>query len=323
MDRIERRSELTSTEAANLLAVHPSTVKRWCNDGDLPSELTPGGHRRIPIDAAVGFARDRGIPTVLAPFRPYEPHVWNAFQAIENDRSYAALHALALQWTRRGDFERIEQLYLALGRADFITFCDFCDHAVRGLLVEVGEQWQKGRMRVGDEHMVTQAITGALLVLRREWLDRTGSGSIDANGVRPPRTDRPVAVVGTVEGNLHAIGALCVRMLLERMGWIVYYPGVDVPIEDFGIIQMSREADLVCISLPPGGALGDVTRCLSSLANRYDRARPFSVAFGGSTTLSLEGEVEEGPFRSVAFYQECASLREALEQGLGTQQGRP
>jgi excisionase family DNA binding protein len=338
MDRIERRSELTSTEAASLLAVHPSTVKRWCNDGELPSELTPGGHRRIPIDAAVGFARDRGIETVLTPFHPYEPHVWTAFQSIASEGSFKTLHALALQWTRRGDFERLEQLYLALGRADFLTFCDFCDQAIRGLLAEVGDQWQKGRMRVGDEHMVTEALASALQVLRREWLEERRSGgapaatngssngtrvaSLPASGVPAAKPGQPVAVVGTMEGNLHAIGALCVRILLERMGWLVLYPGTDVPVEDFGIIQMSREADLICISLPPGGSLGDVSRCLTTLAARYDRARPFSVAFGGSTTLSLEGQIEEGPFRSVAFYQECTSLREALEQGLGTQKGR-
>ncbi len=324
-DRTERRvprATLTSTEAASLFAVHTSTVKRWCNEGDLPSELTPGGHRRIRVDAAAGFARDRGILTVLTPFHPFESHVWSAFHAIATGSSYGPLHALALQWTRRGDFERLEQLYLALGRADFISFCDFCDHAVRGLLAEVGEEWEKGRMRVGDEHMVTQAITAVLQVLRREW-QQERAATRARYGAEASRPRQPVAVVGTPEGNHHAVGALCIRLLLERMGWRVFYPGADVPIGDFGVIQMSREADLVCISLPPGGSLGDVARCLSTLAARYDHARPFSVAFGGSTTLALEGRIEERPFRSVTFHHDCASLREALERDLETLQGTP
>jgi excisionase family DNA binding protein len=45
MERIPDIVALTSTEAASLLDVHPSTVKRWCNDGELDSELTPGGQR--------------------------------------------------------------------------------------------------------------------------------------------------------------------------------------------------------------------------------------------------------------------------------------
>jgi excisionase family DNA binding protein len=310
------RASLTSTEAASLFAVHPSTVKRWCNEGNLPSRLTPGGHRRIRIDDAAGFARARGIPTLLAPFHPFESHVWTALRAIETTGSHGALHALALQWVRSGDFERLERLYLALGRADFLSFADLCDHAIRGLLAQVGDEWQKGRMRVGDEHMVTQAITGALHGLRHEFLQERAA--LRRSGSTLSASPQPVAVVGTPEGNHHAIGALCIRLLLERTGWTVFYPGPDVPIEDFGVIQMSREADLVCISLPPGFGLGDVTRCLSSLAARYDRARPYSVAFGGSTGLELEREISPGPFKSVAFYRDCASLLTALERGSTT-----
>lgn len=310
MDRFEASFELTSSETANLLAVHPSTVKRWCNEGDLTSEVTPGGHRRIPIDAAVTFAQDKGIRTVLTPFHPYEPHVWTALRGVEERDSFDALHELGLQWARRGEFERLEQLFLALGRGESLSFCAFCDRGLRGLLQRVGQEWQNGRMRVGDEHMISQAITGALLTMRREWLD---------NRPRNGRRDRPVAVVGSLEGNRHALGALCVRILLERLGWNVYYPGPDVPIADFALIQMSREASLVCISLPPTGTMGDVSRTLEVLAEHYNRARPYAVAFGGPAGFSLEGESQEGPFESVSFFQECTTLRQAVDQGLGSQ----
>ena len=308
MNRFGPNPALTSSETASLLAVHPSTVKRWCNEGDLPSEVTPGGHRRISVDAAVAFARDKGIRTILAPFHPFEPHVWAALRGIEDSGSFEPLHMLGLQWARRGEFERLEQLFLALGRSGTIPFCSFCDRGLRGLLHRVGEEWESGRMRVGDEHMISQAATAALLTLRREWLD-----------ARPDKnaTGRPVAVVGTLEGNHHSLGALCVRILLERLGWDVFYPGPDLPIADFSVIQMSREASLVCISLPPAGTMGDVSRSLEVLSEHYNRARPYAVAFGGPSSLALEGESREGPFESVSFFQECSGLRRAIEQGLG------
>ncbi len=34
-------------EAASILGVHPSTVRHWADSGDLPSQRTPGGHRRF------------------------------------------------------------------------------------------------------------------------------------------------------------------------------------------------------------------------------------------------------------------------------------
>lgn len=37
----------TLSEAAKLLSVHPSTLRRWANNGDIPVMTTPGGHRRF------------------------------------------------------------------------------------------------------------------------------------------------------------------------------------------------------------------------------------------------------------------------------------
>ncbi|MDH3271049.1 MAG: helix-turn-helix domain-containing protein [Gemmatimonadota bacterium] len=310
MDQFEAKTELTSSEAAALLDVHPSTVKRWCNDGELDSEQTPGGHRRIRIDAAVRFAEEHGTRTVLSPFHTFEAQVWTALRAVEEEHSFRQLHDLALHWARGGAFEHLEQLYLALGRAEYVSFCVFCDEAVRGLMGEVGAEWQRGRLRVGDEHMVSQAIHAALITLRREWLDRR----------RDPTTSgetRPVAVVGTMMGNHHQLGALCVRLLLERCGWEVYYPGHDVPIEDFAEIQRAREATLVCISLGPAGTIGDVTRSLTLMSEFYDRGRPYSIVFGGAANLDVVEVTHEGLFESVAFLDECRTLREALEAGLG------
>jgi len=38
---------LSLGDAASLLGVHPSTVRHWADEGDLPSRRTPGGHRRF------------------------------------------------------------------------------------------------------------------------------------------------------------------------------------------------------------------------------------------------------------------------------------
>jgi excisionase family DNA binding protein len=38
---------LSLSEAAELLGVHPSTVRNWADEGKLPVQRTPGGHRRF------------------------------------------------------------------------------------------------------------------------------------------------------------------------------------------------------------------------------------------------------------------------------------
>jgi len=50
---------LTPTEAARLLLVSPITVRAWAQKGLLPSETTPGGHRRFRLEEVERFKRSR------------------------------------------------------------------------------------------------------------------------------------------------------------------------------------------------------------------------------------------------------------------------
>lgn len=48
---------LTLSEAAQRLGVHPSTVRRWTDSGDLLCARTPGGHRRFLAEHLDAFLR--------------------------------------------------------------------------------------------------------------------------------------------------------------------------------------------------------------------------------------------------------------------------
>jgi excisionase family DNA binding protein len=50
---------LTLSEAARSLEVHPTTLRRWANNGDIPVMVTPGGHRRFAASDLARFARER------------------------------------------------------------------------------------------------------------------------------------------------------------------------------------------------------------------------------------------------------------------------
>ncbi len=304
MERFNPDLTLTSSETADLFAVHASTVKRWCNDGEIPSEKTVGGHRRIHLEDAMAFARDRGIRTVLSPFHPYEPHVWTALQEIRESGSFRRLHSLAMGWVARGDMRRVSALYDAVARDPAVTFCAFCDNGIRGLMAQVGEAWAQGRLRIADEHLVTQVMTEVLMKFRvelRDQADRDGHGG-----------SGPVAVVGTLEGNQHHLGSLCIRILLELEGWDVCYLGPDVPVEEFAVIQRGRDASLVCAALPPFSQPGDVARAVRILAEFYDPDRPYSLALGGGVPADLDPALLAGPFVAAESLSSCASLQEVL-----------
>lgn len=310
MERFNPDLTLTSSEVADLLGVHASSVKRWSNDGEIPSEKTAGGHRRVHLEDALAFARARGIQTILSPFHPYEPHVWTALQEVRQEGSFKRLHQLAMGWVTRGQLRRLTALYDVLARDPSLPLCRFCDEGVRGLMVKVGQAWAEGRLRVAEEHMVSQAMTEVLLKLRSE--------EREARGRNGWHDGAPVAVVGTMEGNQHHLGSLCVRLLLERMGWEVFYLGPDVPVEEFAVVQRGRDAALVCVSLPPAAQPGDVSRAVRVLSEFYDPDRPYALALGGGVPQDLEPALLEGPFADVRCLGSCASLGDALEAGFAS-----
>ncbi len=46
---------LSTSQAAEVLGVHPNTIRRWADDGKLSAMITPGGHRRFALDDLRAF----------------------------------------------------------------------------------------------------------------------------------------------------------------------------------------------------------------------------------------------------------------------------
>src|SRR5215467_12499036 len=46
---------LTLSQASTVLGVTPNTLRRWADRGQIPSFVTPGGHRRFPLAAITSF----------------------------------------------------------------------------------------------------------------------------------------------------------------------------------------------------------------------------------------------------------------------------
>lgn len=46
---------MTLTQASRKLGVTPNTLRRWADRGQVPSFVTPGGHRRFPLSAIMSF----------------------------------------------------------------------------------------------------------------------------------------------------------------------------------------------------------------------------------------------------------------------------
>lgn len=54
---------LTLKQAAEKLAVHPTTLRRWADKGAIPVMLTPGGHRRFSAADLAGWSKGNSNET--------------------------------------------------------------------------------------------------------------------------------------------------------------------------------------------------------------------------------------------------------------------
>lgn len=52
-------------EAAKLLGVHPTTVRNWADQGDLPFRRTPGRHRRFSREVILQWAAENKTPSSI------------------------------------------------------------------------------------------------------------------------------------------------------------------------------------------------------------------------------------------------------------------
>ena len=65
-DNLQDTIWLSIGEAAERLGIHPSTLRRWADDGDIPFMITPGGHRRFSAEEIDRFKDERHRLRVVA-----------------------------------------------------------------------------------------------------------------------------------------------------------------------------------------------------------------------------------------------------------------
>lgn len=82
---------LTLSQAADALGVHPTTLRRWADNGAIPVHLTPGGHRRF-LESDI-HARVTGHASQLSQSllpRAQAGRIWADFALVETrQRLYA------------------------------------------------------------------------------------------------------------------------------------------------------------------------------------------------------------------------------------------
>ena len=330
-------TSLRTRDAAALLGVHPSTVRRWFGAGEVgarrgegasagtarPGSVTtsPGGHRRISLRQLLRVALERGHEVYLHRFGADAARAWNAAQAVAEGDPGPACDAL-VHWLKARRIPLIGRFLRHLGGEAGAPAPEVLDGVFGGFMRRVGDGWRRGELPIRDERAasreVAETIHTFLLANSRagagrdtEWAGAAQDSARAAAGLGP---ESPAAIVGTIEHDQHVLGSLLVRLTLVQRGWRVEHLGSGVPIAEIVAAQRAVRASLVCVSLTPPKGPADAHRFVEVAGALADPRRPFSLVIGGSAVRGVGLEPRCGPFTRVAVIDSLAGLHRWMDR---------
>lgn len=161
--------------------------------------------------------------------------------------------------------DALERLLAAVRAYDEAAAHAVLDEALAGFALEtvlrelilpalrrIGDEWERGRLEVAQEHFGSNLVRERLLGLARFW--GRGGG--------------PLAILACAPGERHDIGLIAFGLLLRSYGWRVLFLGADTPLPTLSRAVATTGPQLVIVASLDGSLLEAQAAELRKLASR-------------------------------------------------------
>jgi len=242
---------LSPRDLARAVGVSESSVKRWADDGRLPFVRTAGGHRRIPVAAAVKFVRDAGLDVE----RPDLLGLRGLRVAARGTEPEAAALEEAL---RCGDDDGARRIVVA-SFLQGVPVAALCDGPIRLALGALGELWREGPEGITIEHHAVDACMQALMEIR---------------SLLTVADDAPLAVGGALEFDPYLLPSLMASAILAEAGFRTVNLGANAPAKAVrSAIETQRPQVVwrsVSVSVGPSALRRDLEELTTNASHRFE-----------------------------------------------------
>jgi excisionase family DNA binding protein len=224
-----RTRYLSTANAAQMLGVGPTSVKRWADLGLLKCVRTAGNHRRFTHEEVERFARavqagqvaldgSGGSSVPTEPPRPPAPPP-DAETIAWTDRLLAlgpyALHgALLAERQALGSWWKVADV-------------------VGAALGELGSRWECGKISVIDEHLASERLARGLARCAESL---------------PTPAGAPTALLAVAGGDEHTLGLALAELVLREAGYDIGWLGRHTPGEYLAAHVRVHPAAIVALS---------------------------------------------------------------------------
>lgn len=222
-----------SEEAARILNVNVSSIKRWTEDGTLECVKTAGGHRKFTMQHLAKFLERHKTKTVRANLFPIESDADLEINTRILKADFEFLIDYVSEQSRMCNRDRVLRVFNGLYLAQH-PLHEIYDRLVAPVLQKNGNLWEQGEISIIEEHFSTQTIRDCLIRLQ---------GIIQV----------PLEKIGTafcliMSQELHDIAIKMVDHILELKGYKILFSGQMTPSMKIEKIFELYQPDWVCIS---------------------------------------------------------------------------
>lgn len=210
----ENIQHFNSQEAAKILGVNVSTIKRWTDEGKLQCIKSVGGHRKFLMDHLAEFLHQNKKKTSKINLFPLENQV-------DLDISHYILKGnfeFLIEYVYNQAFEcnrdRVQQVLNGLYLGQYPLHAIY-DKLITPVLYRIGQNWSNDVVSIMDEHLATQTIRDSIVRLQ--------------GIIRIPKRKVGRALCLNPSLELHDIALKMVDHILESRGFQIMFSGQITP----------------------------------------------------------------------------------------------
>lgn len=201
-------------EAARILGVNVSTIKRWSSAGKLKCIRTAGGHRKFEMQHLTDFVENNRSKTAKVTTLDIEglnsSQVSEWILKVEYDKLEKYLLTQAVKCNKRYIVEILKGL--ALSKRPLYEVYDLL---LTPVLHNLGNMWAEGQLSVTEEHFASQTLKDA--IIRMQGL------------LAAPEKKLGIVMAMNLCNEMHDIVLKMVDHILEQKGYKVLYSGQLTP----------------------------------------------------------------------------------------------
>lgn len=224
---------LNSEEAAKVLGVNVSSIKRWTDEGKLECIRTLGGHRKFQMDHLGNFLKKNKKKASKVNIFTVESSsdLELNYHILKGDFDY--LKSYIIKQSLKSHRDSVQQVLTGLYLGQYSLFHIY-DNLLTPVLHEIGNRWMQKKLMVTEEHIASQIIRDAIVRLQ--------------GIIRVPKKKIGNVICLNLSTELHDIGLKMVQNILELRGFQTYYSGQQTPFIDIGKILTKIKPNRLYIS---------------------------------------------------------------------------